>query len=316
MKKFLNNLLWFVLILSFCCVSIVLFHVYVIGGQYQNNYQASIIDKISRLESIDEPKIILVGHSNLAFGINSEIIEDAMGMPVVNLGLHGSLGNAFHEQIAKRNINEKDIVVVCHSSFSDADNIPDRSLAWITIDNHIKLLNLLRPKDYLPMLQAYPTYFKDTFKYWITNTGNWCEPTSYARSAFNEYGDVVYKPVEYQMDVREYFSDNIIYVPEITDTCIQRLNEYNAFILSKGATLLVAGYPIAYGKYASFSESDFISFKEHLQQALECEVISDYTDYFYPYEYFYNTSLHLTQEGTDIRTRQLITDLQNWMGCQ
>ena len=33
-------------------------------------------------------------------------------MQVVNLGLHGDLGNAYHEQIAKLNINEGDIVVV------------------------------------------------------------------------------------------------------------------------------------------------------------------------------------------------------------
>lgn len=80
------------------------FDYFIIGRQYNDNYDAVLIDKVDRLKSINEPKIILVGDSNVAFGMNSKKIEEELGMPVVNLGLHGALGNAFHEQIAKLNI--------------------------------------------------------------------------------------------------------------------------------------------------------------------------------------------------------------------
>lgn len=80
------------------------FDYFIIGRQYNDNYDAALVDKVDRLKSITEPKIILVGDSNVAFGINSKKIEEELGMPVVNLGLHGALGNAFHEQIAKLNI--------------------------------------------------------------------------------------------------------------------------------------------------------------------------------------------------------------------
>ena len=33
-------------------------------------------------------------------------IEKEVGMPVVNMGLHGNLGNAFHEQMAKKYVKE------------------------------------------------------------------------------------------------------------------------------------------------------------------------------------------------------------------
>lgn len=117
MAKFIRNILILLLIIALISSGIAAFDFFFIGSQYKYNYQASIIDKVERLESISEPKIILVGHSNLSFGIDSKRLEDAMKMPVVNLGLHGGLGNAFHEEIAKLNINEGDIVVVCHSSF-------------------------------------------------------------------------------------------------------------------------------------------------------------------------------------------------------
>ena len=302
-------------LLCVCCGLIATFDFCVIKSQYKYNYPASLIDKLERLKSINEPKIILVGHSNLSFGIDSKMLEEAIGMPVVNLGLHGGLGNAFHEEIARQNINKGDIVIVCHSSYSDADMIDDTSLAWITVDNNSELFKIIRPKDYVSMMKAYLDYIKNAFFLWMFHLGNIDAGGCYSRSAFNEYGDVVCKPEYAQMDVEEFFSNtasNNIVVPQINDACVNRLNEYNKYITNKGATLLIAGYPIAYGKYASFGKEDFIEFKRELQDRLDCEIISDYTDYFYPYEYFYNTILHLNKEGTEIRTQQLISDIKRW----
>ena len=117
MKRFLMKVVLFIALICIIMLGIVGFDRYIIGGQYKLGYQASLVDKIERLESINESKIILVGNSNLAFGIYSDQIEEDIGMPVVNLGLHGGLGNAYHEEIAKLNINEGDIVIVCHSNY-------------------------------------------------------------------------------------------------------------------------------------------------------------------------------------------------------
>ena len=76
MKKLIGN---FIMLLS---VVIVLCGVYFgiffacIPAQYIDNYNASLVDKVDRLKSIDEPKIILVGDSNLAYGISSQLIEE------------------------------------------------------------------------------------------------------------------------------------------------------------------------------------------------------------------------------------------------
>lgn len=160
------------LLLVLCCCIISGFDYFVIGSQYRYSYQASLIDKVHRLESIEEPKIILVGNSNVAFGIQSRILEDEIGMPVVNLGLHRGLGNAYHEQIAKLDINKGDIVVVCHSTFADDDAIGNTSLAWITYDCNDELWPIIRPKDYLDMLKAYPSYLRKAIILWIFDKGN------------------------------------------------------------------------------------------------------------------------------------------------
>lgn len=312
MLKFIHKVFFLTLVVLVCLVGMAFFDYFFIGSQYGNNYQASLVDKVKRLESIVEPKIILVGNSNLAFGIHSEEIEEALGMPVVNLGLHGSLGNAYHEQIAKLNINAGDIVVVCHSSFSDTDEINDPKLAWITYDYNSELWPIFRQKDYGTMLLAYPSYLKKSYFLWLTHTGNLDSGDGYSRSSFNEYGDVIYKPMEGQMNGDIFFLENKITVPDINEICINRLNELNDYCEERGATMVVAGYPIAFGKYADFTEKDFEEFQSELVSVLDCDVISNYIDYFYPYDYFYNTTLHLNDEGAEVRTLQLINDLKNW----
>lgn len=312
MKQFVKKVIIMLLLLVICCSSISGFDYIVIGSQYRYSYQASLIDKVHRLESIEEPKIILVGHSNVSFGIQSWILESEMGMPVVNLGLHGGLGNAYHEQIAKLGINEGDIVVICHTTFADDDTIGNTPLAWITYDCNNELWPIIRPKDYLDMLKAYPNYLKKVIVLWLLGKGNQDAGGVYSRSAFNKYGDVVYKPSDRQMDVDTFFAETPIPVPEINDICVNRLNEFNEYITDRGAAMVVAGYPIAYGKYAEFAKEDFEKFQVDLDSVLDCDIISNYTDYFYSYDLFYNTALHLTTEGARIRTEQLVSDLKTW----
>ena len=43
------------------------------------------------------------------------------------------------------------------------------------------------------------------------------------------------------------------------------------------------------------------------------EVKNKLTDYFYPYDYFYNGPLHLNETGRQARTEQLIDDLEKWL---
>ena len=116
MKKFIVKIIGFLVIIGAIGIICSMFVFGVVAPQYSMNYNSSINEKIDRLNSIEESKIILVGNSNVAFGFDSEKIQKEIGMPVVNLGLHGGLGNYFHEQMAKENIQVGDIVVLCHTN--------------------------------------------------------------------------------------------------------------------------------------------------------------------------------------------------------
>lgn len=310
MKRFLTKVLLLTLL---CCGILLCVNIFVFGSQFSTSYLAVLQDKMDRLNRIEEPKIILVGHSALAFGIRSDMMEDALGMPVVNLGLHGALGNAFHEEIAKCNIRPGDIVVLSHSTFSDDGKISDCATAWTTIDAHFALLRLCSLRDMVGMLAAYPTYFQTALTYWKNGAGEDIpQNTPYSRYAFNEYGDVDYKPQALQMDPDSFFAENPVNLPEINRNCVDRINRLNTYVTERGASLVIAGYPIAYGDYSKFTPSEIDAFESELRDVMDCDVISNYTDYLYPYRLFYDTTLHLTQEGAEIRTQQLISELAQW----
>lgn len=277
--------------------------------QYTGNYQASMLDKVQRLKSLDGPKIVLIGNSNLAFGIDSAKIEEAFKMPVVNMGLHGGVGNAFNEQAAKMNVCEGDIYIVAHTNYDDPNAIKNPMLAWITIENHAELYPLIRTEDWPDMIMAYPTYLKKCLTLWRTETGNGETNDCYRRSAFNEYGDNYFQRPK-TIDGGVDFSPVVI--NHINETTARRLNELNAYLTERGARMVVAAYPVAvYEKTPAADE--YYEMGKEISDALDCAVISDFRDYMLDQTYFYDSYTHLTDEGVQIRTEQLIEDLQLYL---
>ena len=320
MKKFLRRILMFGFVFLCAIPVFFLFGFLVVGNQYQETYSASIIDKVARLKSINEPKIIIEGNSNLAYGIDSSMIESAINMPVVNLGLTGYyLTESFLENIAKFNINSGDIVIGGYSTFTDDGIIHEPLSHWTTIEYHFDLWPILDKEDYFTMFLYYPSYWLRSFGLWITRQGNKRNPLvaafTYSRRSLNKFGDIPIKPESQRKPEELLFHPSNSHVPQINDICINRLNKYNAYVKSKGATFLIAGYPIGEGKFTPPKE-EFDKFQRELESRVDCEVISNYRDYFIQYKYFYDSNLHLDEEGAKIRTQQLIKDIQRWQAKQ
>lgn len=290
----------------FVAFMLLLGYVYHVLPQYEQGYNASLIDKVNRLESFEEPKIVLLGNSNLTFGINSELLEKAMRMPVVNMGLHGGNGNAFHEEMAKYNVTSGDVYVLCHSAYNDKNLILEPSTAWITIENHFHLWKILRASDVTIMAKSFPVYLKKSLNLYSSGTGNQDPSGVYARSAFNEFGDVAIL-----REGNQYTFEKEVGAPEIGDISIKRINKLNEYLTERGAFLVVASYPIGNGRVTA-DASEFINFQEQLAEKLDCPVISNYVDYMFDYSYFYNTNVHLNSKGAALRTAQLISDMKRW----
>ena len=263
---------------------------------------------MNRLESITEPKIVLVSNSNLAFGIQSDLIEEAVGMPVVNLGLHGGLGNAFHERMPLLNLTAGDIIVISHLDYSDDDKISDPALALITVENYFHYWKIFRAKDFPRIICQIPQYSaKCLYRFLLRRDKSLETPTCYARNAFNEYGDNIFPR---NLEAGE--SAPYLRHPQINDTCMSRINNLYKYCKTKGATVVISGAPILSG-LEGFDLEEYKQFQKEIENRANCPVISDFTDYIFDKKYFYAGALHMTNEGAVLRTEQLIKDLKGFL---
>ncbi|WP_321490672.1 hypothetical protein [uncultured Hyphomonas sp.] len=78
----------------------------------ENDYAKSVLVKHQRLESLTGPKVVMIGGSNLAYGFESERIEQVTGLPAVNMGMNGYFGSRYMLNEVKGNLKSGDVVVI------------------------------------------------------------------------------------------------------------------------------------------------------------------------------------------------------------
>lgn len=284
----------------------------IVSPQYTQGFNASVLDKVANLKAMEGPKLVLIGNSNLPFGMDTARLEAEIGMPAINMGLHGGAGNEFHESMAKLNVVAGDIYVICHTEYNDEGDKVDPSLVWITIENHFDIWGLVPPKQYGGMKDAISTYVKKALGLWSDGSGNEATEDAYARPMVNAYGDDIYPRPQTVPDAVPFDSQT---VPYLDDTCVDRLNALNAYLTERGATMLIAAYPIANGEFTPLV-SKYDAFQEELEARMDAPVISYFPEYMFDYAYFYDTLYHLTDDGVRLRTNYLIDDIQLWQERQ
>ncbi len=287
-----------------------------IPNQYTNTFLAGLEPKFERLYSIDEPKVIVVGGSNVAFGMDSEMMEKQLGKPCVNFGLYADLGTKAMLDLSEGAINKGDIVIICpetdpqtYSLHFDARNM------WQAAESKPSMITKLPTDDIMKVIAAFPDYYnakKEFFK-----TGTTPNPEGvYRADSFNEYGDIDYKR-EYN-SMLSFVDENklVDLTPNlITDEFADYLNDYAKKAQKKGATVYFSFPPI---NEASLTESTtderIYEFYTSLTKKLDFEVISNINDYILDKEYFFDTNYHLNDTGVEYRTSLLSSDILRAVG--
>src|SRR5438045_2669104 len=93
MKRFLAKLSVFIGVHA--ALVTVAFVLYVKRFPPQDSLYAASIDKISLLRTQASPRLIFVGGSSMAFGMDSALVANRCGFHPVNTGLHVGIGLEF-----------------------------------------------------------------------------------------------------------------------------------------------------------------------------------------------------------------------------
>lgn len=270
-----------------------------------NNMLNAYADKSQRLAAIDGPKIILIGGSNTTFGINSEKVEEALGRQVVNMGLHAGLGLNFCMNDVLPEIGEGDLVIVSPEYQQFKGMFYGRSeLLMLVCDVQPESKAALGTVDWWQLRNNMPSYM--AAKYWrllkeLAIGSNDGESEVYNRKAFNVYGDVV---AHHGRAAKQVQPRKLNELPVTAH--IERLVDFRDSVNHREAIFLFSYPPYP---TASFNRSkEFIDTFQGLMEAhfKEKELLGTAREYAFSDHLFFNSVYHLTEEGKQLRTEQLI----------
>lgn len=262
--------------------------------------------KDALLKNTKPPRIIFVGGSNLSFGLNSKMIQDALNMNPINTGIHASIGLIYMMDTTLPYIRYGDIVVVIpeYVQFYGTYAYGGNELLRTVMDVSPSDLSKLNQKQWQNILKYFPKYALT--KLMPNEYINVKEDDIYGVNSFNKYGDVY---THWQLEKQEFESENSIDKPFNT-LVINELYNFEQKLLKKGAIMLVS-FP-GYQSSAFAKNRQQISRVEAELKKKKFALLGTPEEFMIPEDLMFNTSYHLTKEGVDYRTMLLIDYIREY----
>ena len=288
--------------------------VLILPEQFDQLYFGEMADKYARLRSLDdENKIVVIGGSSVAFGINSRMMEENTGYPTVNFGLYGPLGTAIMMDLTRGHIHEGDIVVLApetdHQTMSMYFNGEGM---WECVDSDFTMLFKVRARDWPEMLGSFWTYAEKKYQFYLYGKAR--PDGVYGHDSFDEYGDISYRR---ESNVMEGWYDTEVPVDLdssiIDQEYIDYVNDYIRYCEKQGAAVYFSWPPIN-ALAVQQDLSGVLEYATFVRENFHCQMISSITQYIMAPGFFYDTNYHVTDSGVIMHTARLIQDLENVLG--
>lgn len=78
----------------------------------ENQYLCEYIHKLELLEKVDSPRVVIIGGSSVAYGTDSRMISDSLGLHFINFGLHAGLGIKYPLEDYLNYMKKGDVVIL------------------------------------------------------------------------------------------------------------------------------------------------------------------------------------------------------------
>jgi hypothetical protein len=274
----------------------------------EGNYLRVWGEKDRRLAQAGPPRVLLVGGSNLPFGMDSAVLEKALGRPVLNLGLHFGIGRELMLGQAEAHVRAGDVVVVSLEHvhlFRRFQPVLTRLLAvqpaaaryvgWaevpVILDDGLMVLgNLARHPSHL---------------------GAELPPTIYSREYFDERGDnraprhlpsrAARRPAREAALLASDGEPFEGFSEEGLAEGVARLNLFTARCRARGATAVYSFPPILHGQGERHAAVLRVV-AEQMRSTLEMPLLDEPAEMLWPLEDFFDSGYHLTDQATRRRT--------------
>jgi hypothetical protein len=275
------------------------------------------------LENSPSPKVVFVGGSNLAFGLDSPALERKFQRPVINMGMCDMFGLRYIFGEIADSIKSGDLVVV----------VPEYYMLEFGADGTSELFRDIEayPPSALWILKTY-AQSPDSFSKLVAIShsyvrGKWRPVIDSCVNALR--GDASFRalrqPCEPQwcFDRQGDFLGHLNSAPlshntfplssgRASDESVYLINQFSRKLEARGAKLVLLPCPIPKNSY-ELAPTNITRMFEQLRGSCAVTMPVQPQRYVFPTNNFYETPYHLNAVGRKVRTLQVAEDLQDFV---
>lgn len=282
--------------------------------QLQNTYLASMVDKHHRLESLPSPRLVLVGGSSMAFGTDSQLLQDTLGLAVQNMATQIVLGSHFMLNEVKSSLRSGDCVMLGFEYNISSEG--DKEQQLLAADNYpsaIQYIDFETPTNkYIEIIKHQITRFRlavgalsvlqPDAKPSIADTNS-----VFFRNGFNAQGDLLShlnNPPQLPLQHAE--------LPPSIDISgiVEDLTEFSSWSAQHHILVYYAFPPYAASAYQKNQET-VRQIEQEFRQIPGIRFVDTSADYVFADSLFFDSVYHLNQAGRYQRTKKLLAWLKN-----
>jgi hypothetical protein len=266
-------------------------------------FTAAIIDKHTNLNKIKAPRLIILGGSNMLYGVNSDTLQKYLKKPVMNMAMMAPMGLNFLLGDLEQDLQKGDTVLLSAEYEIEVDGDTEY-LLWAadfykpatkfivyknewqdkiraTFLHQIRILQEIVSLKSANLLRDNLIYFRGGLS-----------PKGDIKSHENKGGRTFNKTLSHR--------DSLNYSTQIT-----AMNKYIDSYNKKGVKVYFTYANLAKTTFDS-SQNAINSVEFQLNKNLHCKILGKPKDFVYPDSLFFDSYYHLRPKGRELRTKRLI----------
>lgn len=286
---------------------------------YGGSYYAELSDMYERLYETEGKKLVIIGGSNVAFGVDTQLLESILTQhgfeyTVCPFGLYAAVGTSVMLELSEDALSDGDIVILAFEPTTETMSSYFGATAfWKCCEDSEDMLLHLNRSQTSAMAGNYIPYLQE--RYAILKSGDFPQPEGvYTKASFNEACNMTYDREGNAMALGFDTGAPVdLAAVTIEEAFAQQVNQFYLDARQKGAAVYFSFSPVNHS--ALVEDSAVQSYFELCSETFLCPIISDPNRYIMDAGWFYDNNFHLNSAGAIVRTRNLAEDILAQLGC-
>jgi hypothetical protein len=266
---------------------------------FEQHYLRNYGDKLDLIKD-ESKKMIILGGSNVAFGLDSEMIKTSFpDYNVVNMGLHASLSIEYQLENIYRHLSKDDVLVLAleyEYFYRESNNIEFERLTSninrLYLENYFIDAILYKVNKLTEgfVFSMYINNYSGVYKYGI----------------LNDYGDII---IHNERESKTLPLPNDITSRKLNQNFIHQLRFLDEIIENDIEVLIT--FPSITREYFDLNSFQINEVYNYIT-SFNLAVVSDPSNFTFDTDYFFDTHYHLNYSGKKLRTERLIIDIETF----